>query len=241
MKKYDYIFFDIDDTLLDYYSTEQQVLIKIFKYENQKVSNHTLKNIWKISCDLWEKYDLNNSNNFYVQKNYHTLFYQYIFEFMGKLKEQYNFKATTIVLKNLFIDYMKYEVCPFDETETILKKLANISTLIIASNGLTEIQQKRIEKYKDYFSDVFISESLGIIKPSMIFWDKIFKNLDTQPQNCLMVGDSLNNDISGALIYGMDTCWINRNKKKNMSKVAPTYEIDNLEILLEKICFNDVL
>lgn len=61
---------------------------------------------------------------------------------------------------------------------------------------------------------------------------KIFEKIPYLPENCLMVGDSLINDVHGAQMYGIDTCWINRTGKKNDTSIIPTYEIDDLNALL---------
>ena len=95
-----------------------------------------------------------------------------------------------------------------------------------------ELDNTNTEKNSSYFSNIFISESIGIIKPNQMFWKKIFEKIPYLPGNCLMVGDSLINDVQGAQMYGIDTCWINRTRKKNDTSIIPTYEIDDLNALL---------
>lgn len=233
MKEYDYIIFDIDDTLLDYQNAETHIMKKIFEFENKAISDEIYQDLWDISCYYWDKYELDDSDKVYVQENYHTLFYEYLRDFMQRIKEKYCFESTTETMQTYFLEYLKLENKQYDDTESVLQHFSQSTALLIASNGLDEVQQKRIEKYKDLFSGIFISEELGIIKPSRFFWDRVFENIDAEPEKCLMVGDSLKNDIISAACYGMDTCWVNRKEKKNTSDIVPTYEVRSLVELLD--------
>ena len=53
----------------------------------------------------------------------------------------------------------------------------------------------------------------------------------------LMVGDSLFSDIQGGNNAGIETCWFNRFKIENNSDIKPTYEIGELNELLNIIKF----
>ncbi|MDD4599502.1 MAG: HAD hydrolase-like protein [Negativicutes bacterium] len=50
-----------------------------------------------------------------------------------------------------------------------------------------------------------------------------------------MIGDSLNTDIKGGLLSGIDTCWINRNSQKCSAEIQSTYKVTSLMELYD-IC-----
>ena len=48
-----------------------------------------------------------------------------------------------------------------------------------------------------------------------------------------MIGDSLQSDIAGAAGAGIDSCWLNADRRENPASVRPDYEIAALSELLE--------
>ena len=232
MKQYDYIIFDIDDTLLDYQNAEAHVMKKIFEVECRTLEKEDYDKLWELSWLYWDKYRLSESTETYVQEHYHALFYEYLKDFMADIKNRYELGSTVEALTEAFVNNLANEAEAYVDTEWVLRRLAEITNLAIASNGLGKVQRNRMKKFAGYFSDMFISEELGIIKPSCIFWDKVFEKLIAEPEKCLMVGDSLNNDIVSAACYGLDTCWINRKSRENTTGIVPTYEVRELAELI---------
>ena len=85
-----------------------------------------------------------------------------------------------------------------------------------------------------YFIKRFVSEKIGIPKPSKAYFDYCFANIeDFEKSKTLIIGDSLTSDIQGGINSGIDTCWYNPKRLKNYSGITPTYEIDNLEQVLK--------
>lgn len=231
-KRYECYIFDVDDTLLDYHNAERNIMIKIFECENKDINDEILDNLWNRSCYWWDQYELDNTDTERIQKQYHELFEQYLYKFMKEIKIKYSLAPSVENLCQLFKHYLSEENTLFLETENVLKELSQTADLIIATNGFDTIQKRRTEKIASYFSNIFISENIGSIKPNQMFWKEVFKSISHLPENCLMVGDSLINDVQGAQTYGIDTCWINRKQKINKSSIKPTYEIYNLNSLL---------
>ena len=55
-----------------------------------------------------------------------------------------------------------------------------------------------------------MSSELGYRKPSENFYRAIIADLNVTPERVLMVGDSLDNDVEGALAVGMNAALISR-------------------------------
>jgi 2-haloacid dehalogenase len=49
----------------------------------------------------------------------------------------------------------------------------------------------------------------------------------------LIIGDSLNTDIKGGHLSGIDTCWINSMLQKSSAEIKSTYTITSLAELYE--------
>jgi HAD superfamily hydrolase (TIGR01509 family) len=110
--------------------------------------------------------------------------------------------------------------------------LSKTSRLILATNGLSKVQNSRIQNLRSYFEKCFISEEIGYIKPSREFFDYLLHELKANPKECLMIGDSITSDILGAHNVDIDTCWYNQNGKVNKYGIKPTYEIKSLRDLI---------
>ena len=89
------------------------------------------------------------------------------------------------------------------------------------------IARSGIEKY---FSGIFLSEIIGFAKPMKQYFDYIFSKIEGfDKKSALMVGDSLESDIAGAVTAGIDTCWFN--PKGLAIENQSTYIIERLENL----------
>jgi putative hydrolase of the HAD superfamily len=132
--------------------------------------------------------------------------------------------------------HLSYASFVFPEAEKLMEKLQGKYKMAIITNGLTQVQTRRIRNapLADYFQEVVISEEIGISKPSpQIFQYTLDKLGHTDARNVLMIGDSLTSDIKGGEDYGMDTCWFNPGGKENHTSVNPTYEVRRLMDILD--------
>lgn len=100
----------------------------------------------------------------------------------------------------------------FDDTAPTLKALRDGGLrLAIASNF-----DHRLHSICDgtlaltLFEKRYVSSELGYRKPSDHFFREVITDLDVAPKRVLMVGDSLENDVEGALAIGMQASLISR-------------------------------
>lgn len=100
----------------------------------------------------------------------------------------------------------------FPGAHDALAALAEVSSLALITNGVSDIQRARIERLgiESYFDAIVISSEVGVAKPRAGIFDIAFEMLGGPPiEGGLMVGDSLTSDIRGGLDYGLATCWFN--------------------------------
>jgi putative hydrolase of the HAD superfamily len=62
---------------------------------------------------------------------------------------------------------------------------------------------------------IIISEEIGVAKPDPRAFDSALRQLDCPANRAVMVGDSWNNDIIGAVAVGMKAVWLNRYNKNS--------------------------
>ena len=115
------------------------------------------------------------------------------------------------------------------------RTLSERYTLCAVTNGNARVQHGRFNPSPlyPYFKHVFISEEMGVDKPSQAYFDLVQKGIGHgDPARMLVIGDSLTSDIAGGISWGCDTCWLcprveKRGKAAEMG-LAPTYIVAHL-------------
>jgi YjjG family noncanonical pyrimidine nucleotidase len=117
----------------------------------------------------------------------------------------------------------------------VLDRLSRDASLALVTNGLSEVQRRRIERLgiEDYFDAVVISAEVGTAKPGKEIFNIVFDALDSPPKkSSVMVGDNLSSDIQGGANYGIATCWYNPGGQSAERTTHVVHEIANLQELL---------
>ena len=82
-----------------------------------------------------------------------------------------------------------------------------------------------------FFTEVVTSEQSGIMKPHAAIFEYALTKTGTSADKSIMVGDTLEVDILGALNAGMDAAYYNPTVP-HTSKIKPTYVLANLGELM---------
>lgn len=231
--KYKYILLDIDNTLIDFDESFKTAAEKVIELGGKKPTRKNRDLYHKLNDDAWFGLNLEDVNDPYIVENYHPLYHKYL-----ELSLQYAVDA--LELQGDFNELLSCANTSLGIYATInegvmetLEKLSKTHILCIATNGVTDVQPYKIEHFKKYISYVFISEEIGYFKPAKAYYEHILRTLNCSASECLMVGDSLVNDISGAINSGIDACYYNPKSKENTSGITPTYEINHFSELLD--------
>jgi len=91
----------------------------------------------------------------------------------------------------------------------LIPRLASKYKLALAGNQ-PEVTRSRLEStgLLKHFDSTALSFDMGLHKPDSRFFLEICRCIDTDPVNCCMIGDRLDNDIYPANILGMRTIWV---------------------------------
>lgn len=104
--------------------------------------------------------------------------------------------------------------------------------IVIITNGIKEVQLKRIQRseLKNFIETIIVSEDAGYQKPNSEIFEYAFKKINFKDrERSIIIGDSLTSDIQGGINFGIDTCWFNPSGKKNELSIEPKYEIQELK------------
>lgn len=227
-----YIIFDADHTLLEFDSDEKTAIKKTFAdFGFKGVTDEQLQYCRDISYEGWAKAGLNDVYLVEVQKNYHRLYREYIYELMGRLAAEFNLSAAAQEVGDRFIKYFSEAGHVIGGSLNVMYRLAEYYKLCVATNGLSSIQRGRLAPFDGIVYKYFISDELGHIKPEREFFEIMLKELGARADECLMVGDSVSSDIIGAKSAGMKTCLFDRFSAGAKGE-RPDYTVKALEELL---------
>jgi putative hydrolase of the HAD superfamily len=112
----------------------------------------------------------------------------------------------------------------------LLKWLRDHFTLVILTNENTRTQLLKmaiIDPDGEYFSAIITSEEIGVEKPNELAFSSAMESLNLSPEQCLMIGDSLENDIIPAIKFGMSAIW----SKEFISDAETTNLAKNLDFI----------
>jgi 2-haloacid dehalogenase len=226
-KHYSWLLFDADDTLFDFQRAEGQALTSTFKILSLPFGEDTLGRYRRINHALWQALERQEITAAFLPVRRFEL----LLEDLQLTYPPQHMSATYVEQLGLQTDLM-------DGAAEVLVALQATHRFAIVTNGLKTVQRSRmgLSAIGNYFSDLIISEEIGVAKPKAAFFDTAFARLGNPAKHeVLMIGDSLSSDIRGGVDYGLDTCWYNPNKAARPEGLAITYEIGHLRELLELV------
>lgn len=207
IKRYNHIFLDLDHTIWDFDKNAEETLHELYTI-------HNLKESGLHSADLFiETYTRNN----------HKLWAQY---HVGEITKDYLREArfrTTFLELGLHPDVIPagfedeyVRLCPtktnlFPGAHEVLQYLQSKYALHLISNGFQESTEIKIAgtNIGAYFQNVIISEVIGVNKPDPAIFQHALDLAGAIKEESIMVGDSVEADVRGALGFGMDAIYFN--------------------------------
>lgn len=226
----EFLFLDLDDTILDFHKAERLAIAKTFRTFGLEPTDAVLDRYHVINRQHWERLEKGEITRQQVL----TGRFQVLFAEMGIPAEADAVAKSyehNLGIGHYFLPGAK------EALDAILGKYR----LFLASNGTASVQHSRLTSagLYPYFEQVFVSQDLGANKPSKEFFDACAARIPGyRRENALMVGDSLSSDILGGKNAGMKTCWVNPAGAAPRADIVPDWQIaclSQLPELLERI------
>lgn len=113
--------------------------------------------------------------------------------------------------------------------------------LSIITNGFREVQYKKISRsgLRPYISGVFISDEVGAMKPSPLFFGRVLEKLGATAAECIVVGDNLHSDILGAQDCGIRAVYYNSRHENFHYLGEQIYDLSELADRVEEEPIDD--
>ncbi len=221
---YQYIFVDLDNTLLDFEAAEEYSFFYTARQHGLEFGPEELACYQAINGPLWAMLERREiTKDELVVQRFVRLFDQ--LGISGIDPAEYN----DDYLANLALNTRT-----IDGAEELCRFLHRNATLVVATNGVSATQHRRIAAsgLEQWLDRVVVSDDAGAEKPDPRYFDRAFAACGAAPadrERCIILGDSLSSDIRGGSDYGIDTCWFNpKGKALPEGAPRPTYVVEKL-------------
>lgn len=197
-----YIYFDLDNTLLDHSKAESEAQRDTFtdfpEFEDTDIDSW-LTAYKNENHELWLKYQEGKIDRYYLQS-------QRFYRPMKKLGLPTD--RSEQIGKAYMQNYRKYWTW-VDGAKEALEQVSEWFPVGIVTNGFLETQQKKIEvmSLDQYTENVLITEEVGVMKPHPKVFDVATERSGAERNQILYVGDSYSSDIIGGRDAGWNTAW----------------------------------
>lgn len=216
------ILWDVDGTLLNFLAAEKAAIRSLFEeYHLGVCSDEMLKRYSSINKNYWEMLERGE-----IEKKALLV---------GRFRDFFEKEGIDSSLAAEFNE--KYQlrlgdtIVYCDDSLEIVKSLRGKVKQYVVSNGTVIAQTKklRLSGLGELMDGIFLSEKLGVEKPSVRFFDQVFAKIGPVDRSeVIIVGDSLTGDIRGGNNAGILTCWYNPEGTAAKEAVRIDHEIKDL-------------
>jgi 2-haloacid dehalogenase len=220
--KHSLFLFDLDDTLLDFRSSEKLSFERVLGELGLRDGVDALFQQYQgFNIELWRAFEAGA-----VSK-----------EFLKVERFRKTFAANRLELdpqqaSHRYLESLSETVVLIDGAKRICETLAAAGEVGIITNGVAHIQERRIASsgLGDYISFTATSEACGFAKPDSRFFEYAANMARSfRKEHTILVGDRLDADILGANRFGIESCWFNPGRLANDTEARPTFEAAHLD------------
>ncbi|HEY0432572.1 MAG TPA: YjjG family noncanonical pyrimidine nucleotidase, partial [Chitinophagaceae bacterium] len=218
--KYRHLFFDLDHTIWDFESNAKATLKELhaaLELDKRGIHDFDLfhRNYLAHNEKLWERYRKGyiKQDELRVKRMWLTLL---------------DFRIADDVLagelSTRFLDLLPTRTILFPYTREILRYLLDRNyRLHLITNGFEKTQHNKLmyAGLRPFFREVITSESCGSLKPNAEIFAYALSKCRASGEDSIMIGDSLEVDILGAMNAGIDQVFVNHLNIE--TTIRPTY------------------
>ena len=225
--RYKAIFIDIDDTLLDYIPCCREAFDYAMAALNDEMSAcgaNSMSATSSLNDVLFDLFFSISGRLFSEAKHgLHTVaevMELYPREFVERMNELTNERVNEDDIVRRTDTFKHAFRAAWGKTHTLVPgTIETLETLrdkgyrlFAASNSFGHLQRSRLEHagILHFFEDTYISMDIGYDKPDKRFYEEALRRCGLQPNEVLMVGDSMTTDVIGAQNAGLDAFYFDR-------------------------------
>lgn len=225
MSRFTTVFWDVDNTLLDFAYSQRQALTDCFRSIGREMTEEELGLYVRINDEFWKRLELGKVTKEQLLDGRFLVLFEKLGITgvdIGVFRREYQ-----AGLGNVFSF--------LDDSLNICRGLRGKVKQYVITNGVTSTQRNKLELsgLAEVMDGIFISEEIGSPKPYRQFFDYCLEHIQEKDKSrILVVGDSLSSDIKGGVQAGLATCWYRRDDSSVDGELyrlyRPDYEISDL-------------
>lgn len=229
---YRHLFFDLDHTLWDFEANSRQTLLELYDdllLKDRGVHDFDLfhKQYLQHNDKLWDRY-----RNGYIKVD--ELRWKRMW--LALLDFRIADEALSREMGVRFLERLPTRKRLFPHTLEILDYLQEKGyQLHLITNGFEKTQHGKLKSsgLDGYFREVITSEGSNSLKPHKEIFDYAFRKTGALPAESIMIGDTIDVDILGAVNAGIDQVHVNHlNREVELVQgKKPTYTVFSLKEL----------
>lgn len=207
-----FIYFDLDDTLLDHKYAERKALDDVradFPEVFDGVSLDRIHQTYRShSIALWKQYGQGTIDKATLKRRR----FEQLLQSIGH--DETDAAPIADHYLNCYIRHWRF----VPAARTAFKRLADAYPVGVLTNGFTEIQQQKLSQFpvlRERSSAVVICEETGYLKPHPQVFAHATERAGTPPNQILYVGDSHHSDVKGGQAAGWQVAWYTRNSEND--------------------------
>ena len=243
MKQYKAVFIDWDDTIGDFIGAAKMALQEMYeKYHlcDYFASCEEFVSLYKPhNLELWDKYGKDLVTKEYL--SFDRFFFPLMHGSKGgerRLGDKAIRQEVAALAEQLSEDFLNMTTARFsllEGAEELVRYLAKKYPLTVVTNGFVEVQYEKFDKsgLRDCFAHIVLSEEVGCQKPNPRIFEEALRMNGLQAEDVVMIGDSWNSDIQGAINAGIDQIWIRKSKDPLPEGQSATYLAQSLSEVME--------
>jgi putative hydrolase of the HAD superfamily len=225
--KIEFIFFDIDDTILDHKSAERAALRNTHNQLNcfKGTDADLLLDVYhRINAGLWKDYGAGRIDRQFLEES----------RFAWTLRDLGIEPHQSTLFRETYMELYEKHWTWVPGARDALSEIHKAFSIGFLTNGFTEIQQRKAERFDLYsLSDHYIiSEEAGFMKPMPGIFEFATRSVGVSPENILYVGDSFISDIQGGSAFGWNTAWFTQEVDSDKQRKA-TFHFSEYKSLLK--------
>jgi putative hydrolase of the HAD superfamily len=231
--KYKHLFFDLDHTLWDFEKNAYTTLSHLYDELDLKTRGvydfeMFYRNYLVHNEKLWERY-----RKGYIRQEELRVKRMWLSLLDFKIADE----PLAGEMNVRFLDLLPTRTSLFPHTTEILQYLSDKNyQLHLITNGFEKTQHSKL-KYSGlntYFREVITSEGSNSLKPNKEIFEYAFRVTGAQPAESIMIGDTIDVDILGAVNAGIDQVHVNHLTSEPVAvtgTILPTYTVYSLKEL----------
>ncbi len=197
------LLFDLDDTITDFRSASDVAFSKAF---GEVALEHgvPIERMREVYMDLFEEFYTMHLQGLINLEEFRIYRFSRMFELL-ELPVDERFLDMCVAFEETYEGSLQ----TFPGAMEVLTELAAVYPMGLISNGPTDAQWFKIEKFRldDIFDVVLVSGQIGMAKPDPNIFYVAMSGIRSEPSNTVMVGNSLEHDFKGAMNAGCRFVW----------------------------------